>query len=430
MAQKESWQQEPGLEETVRVKEKKPTRKKWLWVVWLLVVALLAYVVVQVLIIVLPDVRTETAIQETMVDAMDVYGVVAMDGNVVTAPAGGGILHYTASVGERVAAGGKVADIYGSEEAASARLELDAVQKELEQLETAQKSLGESSDVEILLKQRQNDIYSLLDVLDSGNYSDLDGIRAEVTMVNNKLQVATGGEISFEERLAQLTAQRDGLESMAIPQGTLTTDKSGYFVPSGRYDRLMTSYETAANTTPVDLQVMLEAPAEYYGDDVAGHIVADYTWNFFAVVTLKQAERFVIGDKLQILFPDVNEEMMPVKVVSVEADELAGIAKVQLECEYINDAVLGLRAEKAQIVFSVQKGLRISKDAIRMIEGESKVYVKFGNVVNLKKVKILLEDDFYVLIPSVKIEGENEVGMYDAVVVDPGGKELEDGKIV
>ena len=89
-----------------------------------------------------------------------------------------------------------------------------------------------------------------------------------------------------------------------------------------------------------------------------------------------------------------------------------------------------LRQETAQIIFNTQKGLRLEKEALRVIEGKQCVYVKFANQVFLRPVKVLLEDENHVLLSAEEEEGVNEVEMYDVVVVEAGGVELYDKKIL
>ena len=130
---------------------------------------------------------------------------------------------------------------------------------------------------------------------------------------------------------------------------------------------------------------------------------------------------------------------VPVIVESVEVDEAEGLAKVVLYCEYTSADTLRLRTEQARVVFDVKKGLLLEKSALRLVDEVDDagnavtykgVYVKFGNMVYFRKVHILVENDFYMLVPGDTEAGVNEVEMYDEVVTDAGGVDLYDQKIL
>lgn len=405
-------------------------KKRWMrWVVWCLLMIPILYVAIQLLIIFSPNVRTQIAALDEMTDSITVQGVAVMQStNVQDA---GGVLHYTISAGERVPVNGQVAALFGDTAAAQAQLTLESIDAEIEQLTSAQKTLTEGGDVDMLLKQRQKGIYDLLRQIEAQNYSHLDTPKAEITTAANKLQVATGEVIDFTPRIEALTAQREQYVAAAVPTGAIVAPATGYFVPSDRYDRLMTSYEAADTASPLQLQEMLSQPVQYYSSDIVGHIITDYAWNFFTIVSAEQAERFKEGKKLHLNFPDVSEEILPVEVMGVLVDEENQIAKVQLKCENINENVLKLRTETAKIIFDTQKGIRIDKQALRIIEGQDAVYIlKPGNVVALRKIDILLEDEYYMLLPAKVEKDVNEIQLYDEVIVDSGGIELYDERII
>lgn len=403
-------------------------RRQLKWLVWVLLMIPIIYFAVQVVYIMTPRMRTELAIKETMTDYLMVEGNVMLKSEPVT---GQGILYYTVPSGQRVAAGAEVAKVFSSTEAVEAMNDLNAVNEEIQLLEAAQKTLAESGDVDLYLEQMQKAQLQYIRLLQQGEYNDLDDAKNAIVLSGNKVSVATGGTVSFEERIAYLNGQKQHYESIAIPIGSLTTPVTGYFSPAVKYDRIPLDLEAVKQAAPAELQQMLAQPPVYYGSDVVGHIISDYKWSFVAVVPIKEAERFKIGDtSLEISFPDSSEKTSPVKVASVVMDDGAGLAKVELVCDYINPEILQLRVERAKIIFRELTGLRVDKNALRVIEGKQYVYIKFGNQVYLTPIKILLEDEFYLLVSDVKEKGINELAMFDTVVVDSGGMELHDQRIL
>lgn len=419
-------QRQPKEEKSVVGKLRWKRRLRIIAVMLVLLVAV--GITVGAMLVLSPNIQTQTAIPAEMTDSLSAAGYVVHDSTPVTAEQQG-YLYYTVSAGQRVPAGTVVAESYGSSQAAEARASLEHINAEIENLQAAQSTYVESGDVEGLLQQRQEGVYDLLDALDANNYSSVGDSLAEVTLASNKLQVATGEGIDYTARLDALNAQKLRYEALAVPQSVLSAPVTGYFVPSDKYDKQMQTYDTLQAATPEEIQTMLQKTPSYYPNEVVGHIVSDYKWTYFALIPLPDADKFTEGAKLNIAFPDHSEAAMPVKVVSIQSSETTGTVKVELLCEHMNSVVLSLRNEEAEIIFETHKGVRIDKRGLRMQDGQAGVYIKSGNMVYFRKIEILLQDEHYILVPD-NVSDSNQVMMYDEIIVDSGGMELYDKQIL
>lgn len=418
-------QQPPqGGKQPRKLKKKNPFR----WALLLLLVPAV-YIGIQLFIIYMPSMQYQTAIPYSMMDSITVQGFVVMQ-NESVAGGGEGTLYYTTPVGERVVTGAVVAERYTDEGAAAAKEGVERLNTELNQLDAARKILAEGGDVESLSKQKLAGVYELLNELDLQNYTGLDSSKAGIMLAANKMAVVTGETIDFDGKIAGLTAQKESLQAQATVLGSVTAPASGYFVVSPKYDRVLMDYEPLKNSTPTELQTMLAQDPVYYPQDVIGHIIKDYQWHFFALVPSSQEGKFTPGGKLSLSFSEYDDTVLPVTVQTVTTDDAAGITKVELLCEYINPQVLEMRCEKAEIIFKEEKGLRVDKNALRIVNGENGVYIKYGNMVYFRRIKILQEDEHYLLVSDVKEDGVSELQRYDEVIVDAGGKVLEDEKIL
>ncbi|MDL2218867.1 hypothetical protein LJC04_00810 [Ruminococcaceae bacterium OttesenSCG-928-O06] len=416
-------------------------RKLWRrlrWALWLVLAVPFVYFAVQIFIILAPRMRTEVVMMDTMTDSITVTGQVVLNSQPVSG--GGEHLYYTVPAGQRVNAGTDVAMLFPSQAALQAMGNLAATERELELLQEAQRTATDGRDLDNLLGQMHEGLQDLILLTQSGDYSAMLDAKNAIALAANKIQISTGETASFESRIRYLEALRLQYMEMAQPTATVVAPEGGYFTPSPRHDAVMMDYDTAKALDAEGWQQALQRPAQYYGEDVVGHVITDYKWRFFTVVSARQAEKFIVGDKsLHIAFPDAGDASLPVVVESVTLDEAAGLAVVELYCEYLSPEVLNLRTEKAQIIFGVEKGIRIDKNALRLVNVENEdgsvttlrgVYVKFGNMVYFRRVEILLEDEFYMLVSPVVRQGVNEVELYDTVVVDAGGVELYDRKIL
>lgn len=409
--------------------QEKPRRKRsvFLWLIVLLISVPIIYIIVQLILIYIPDMRYETAMPDTMREYITVKGFVTMESQPITGS--GNTLFYTVPEGERIITGGEVAKVFSGESSASAWSSAQQLTTEIEQLEAAKKTYAEGGDIDALAKQKLEGVYSLLEELESEDYAALDAPKASIMLASNKMALVTGEQVDLDTRIAELTAQRDAFTNQAEVLGSITAPVSGYFVPSSKFDPLMETAETLAGLSAIDLKNKTDQSVEYYGTDVVGHIVSDYKWEFFTTVPIGNADKFVVGKKLEISFPDYGETSMPVIVQSVTVDEENEIAKIDLLCEYMNSNVLQMRCEKAEIIFGTEQGLLVDKSALHLEDSVPGVYIKYGNIIYFRKVDILQEDDHYMLISAVKSD-INQLGMYDEVIVDPGGVVLENEKII
>ena len=181
--------------------------------------------------------------------------------------------------------------------------------------------------------------------------------------------------------------------------------------------------------TPGELQQAAEQTPPENDPGVAGKIITDYHWRYFAVVDAADAEKFKEGDSsLSISFPNVSSQSVPATVVSVTLDEAAGLAKVELLCDYINENVVTMEHEEATIAFKVYEGLRIDREALHTMEGENCVFVKFGNVAYQRPVTVLFEDENYILVSATYEKDKNEIKRFDEIIVQ--GTDLYDEKIL
>ncbi len=399
------------------------------WIIVALVVVAVVYFAIQVVMVMMPRMRTQVAILETMTDSVDVTGFVCLD----SAPVQGadGSLYYLVPTGERVSAGTDIALVFSSEAAAEKKAELATVEKELALLEQARGTGADGSDVDTLLRQMNTGLTDYLNILEKGDYGSIEGAKDEIALAANKMQVLTGAATGFDERVAELQQQKSALETAAVSTGELVAGESGYFVPSSHYDRVMPDRDRLDSLSPEALRDLCGQPLADSGVSVAGHIIRDYKWQFYTTITAKQAQKFSEGMKLELAFPDTSEDTVPMRVETLtESGTEDGLVKVVLSCENISPEIMQMRLENAQVIFSTVKGLRVDKNALRVIEGDTCVYVKFGNQVYLRRVKVLLEDENYVLMSRDYEEGVNELSLYDEVVVDAGGVELYDKRVL
>ena len=98
---------------------------------------------------------------------------------------------------------------------------------------------------------------------------------------------------------------------------------------------------------------------------------------------------------------------------------------VILKASTIGKDSVSARVVESEILFSQYRGIKIPKSAIRIVNGEMGVYVKFSKLVQFKKIKPIYQDENYVVLP-IDNDENNEVDLYDEIIVK--GVNLYDGK--
>lgn len=407
---------------------RKSTYGKWIIVLLLCIPA--AYLVLQIYRVIDQTYVTQVAVRYTMSDTIACRGILGMTETVVSYD-GNGLLGYQAANGERVAAGAPVAAVFS----AGAPAQNSAYARQLtRELDTLRKSQGGTTgaDVEAMLRQTYAGLYDMLDCVETGNYAALAPARAQVQLAMNRTQLLTGRAADFEPRIAALTERAANLNTGET--ALISAPVAGYFVAGEDSDAQVYSTEQLAAMSPAELQTAAQADAPPSGAGVAGKIIVDYKWRFFTTVTLEQADQIERETQLSIAFAAVSQERIPAAVQSIVRDEAAGIAKVELLCDYINANVVVQEHADAVLHFRDYEGLRIDKRAERY-QGEVRgVYVRDGSLTYFRRIEPIFEDAKYYLVPLVPDETQsdrppaNEVRMFDTVIVE--GKNLTDAKII
>ena len=379
------------------------------------------YIVLQLYAILGRTYQTETAISASMEDTVPLSGIAMFDAVPVS---GGGSLGYLVEDGERVTEGTVLAEIYTDPAQSTQREELDRLDRIIDLLTKSENSVG--SDLALLTAQTRTALLNLLDQLDTASYTGMSDAIDEFLLAQNRLQISTGQSSGFTATLADLQTQRAAAAAALEGLQTITADRNGYFISTAAALPLDLSEDTLKSDTAAALSERLQQEIPTTGSDLAGRIVTGFSWRFYGVCDLDTAARFDGVTSVKIRVPGKQDEALDATVTEVAADETAGLAKITLECRTINADVLRLGREDAEIVLNTYKGIRVSKRAMHIVDGERGMYVKYGSLQRFRRIVVLFEDENYLLLdPEAE---DNEVRLYDEIIVE--GPNLQDGGLV
>lgn len=296
-----------------------------------------------------------------------------------------------------------------------------------------------------------------LDTAGSGQFSKFGDRMEELGDLMTRRQMTMGEEIDFESMISALQAERSGISLDESAYTKITAERSGYYISSTDGLEGVLPYGKIASVTQDMLQKALEAKAQPASGGV-GKMVDSFDWYLLCAVDEKQALHFEQGDSIMVRMPFSAAGEFKAEVEHIAQSE-DGKNLVTLKCNLMNETFANLRQETAQLVtnvtvyyakpqaeegtdeqeapkpkqYVVDKGIRVSTSAVRVVDGEKGVYVRRGNVARFRKLNIVYSDQTYVISATASQDGEpivddpsNYLKQYDEVILE--GKDLYDGK--
>ncbi len=391
-------------------------------------ILILAYVAYHALVVPYTSVKTEATLSFTAKEIITVSETYIIRQENAVSKSVEGVYSYNVDNGSKVANGGTLANVYSNENGAQAKLKIEQLDRQIENLE---KLHSMSSDIVVSVdqidKQLDSTLIEVLNLSSDGDYSNIaDGVEDYLTLLNRRLSV-TGGGNDFSLQIAQLKDERSRLESSANNTvANVTAPCSGYFVSS------VDGYENELNPdiindlTPERFS-KISADKGMKTDDYVGKVVSDMQWYIACKVSFEESLKFSVGKQLSIEMPTTSADEVPVTVECVNKSADMSDAVVVFKCSYMNADLSKLRSPTVRIIMSRKEGLRVSNDAIRVEDGKKGVYVSIGSVLHFTPVEVIYSGNGYVVCKKADPLGEG-LHLYDDVVVK--GKNLYDGKPV
>lgn len=370
-------------------------------------------------------ITTESAEYYEAVDGLNITGIIIRQENVITSTIPG-VLHYVTSDGSRVAKGGTVASVYDSADASITVNRISELEAQIADIEEIQSYNDlQAADLELINEKVNTALSKLVTGNSAGNFSSSAEASAELLSAINRRQMITGEQTDFSGKLSQLKSELESLKA-ALPaaKGTVSSENSGYFVSAvDGYEGIL-SGDNLDMITPEFLKTMSAAEVS---QSAIGKVVSDYEWYIAARVTLNESIRYKEGDRLTIKTSIKSNPELPVKVKKINLSASSDSAVVIFSCQQMSSELASMRSGVMTVVSEVYEGLRVSKKALRVVDGETGVYVVTGMQLTFIPVTVVYSTDDYIVCEQ-KQSNEKVLRLYDEVVVK--GKKLYDGKIV
>lgn len=370
-------------------------------------------------------ITTESAEYYEAVDGLNVTGVIIRQENIILSDTQG-VLHYVTNDGSRVAKGGTVASVYDSADASITVNRISELETQIKDIEELQGYNDlQAADLELVNQKINNAFSRLITGNSAGNFSGSAAASTELLSAINRRQMITGENTDFSQKLSVLNSELGSLKAtLPAAKGTIRSEHSGYFVSAvDGFEELLSGSELD-RITPEFLNNM---KASEVPQNAIGKVVSDYEWYIAAKVTLNESVRYKEGDSLVIKTAIRSNPELPVKVKKINISSSSDSAVVIFSCQQMSSELASMRSGAMTVVSEIYEGLKVSKRALRVVDGQTGVYVISGMTLNFVPVTVVYNTDDYIICEQQQSNDE-VLRLYDEVVVK--GKKLYDGKII
>lgn len=386
--------------------------------------------------------QTAQVYSYTAHDSVTADGLVVREALVL--PAQSGILELTRAEGEKVGKGQQIALVYRDSQAQASQAQIEELELDIELLEEA---ISQSGNLESAARLDEDIIQSMVALRASYALGDCTQLREQVLGVKSsvlKRGYTYGDGLTSADLSARLRQLRDELAVLTRQSARATTRVSA--PTPGVFSSLVDGYEslltpeTVYELTPTSLQELINSPAGEDSESM-GKLITSDTWYFAANLPETAARRLEEGDTASLRFSGDLNRTVEMTVDRIGATEGGKTLVVFSSNRYLTLTTL-LRHQTAELVFESWSGLRIPKQALRLVEftqdgdhsddsastvTKTGVYALVNGRTEFREVDILYEgSDYYVTRPLGS--GRKILRAGDAVITQGTG--LTDGLLL
>ncbi len=387
------------------------------------VIAFSVYQLVSHMTVGLDTLRTQEITEEAYV-SLDLF--VFRDEEVL--PSQGNLYQYHVYDGERVGVGDAIATAYNAEEETE---ELQALLRLYAQRIGMSERLSGNTTPESLqaVKDELDKAYlSLLTSADHGHLGNAAGAAEQVREGLAQYAALIGHAESSAEDVSALKAAMASLVAGYPVSGRMGAARSGYYYYDTDGYELLFDIDKVMSMTPEEFLSLTETPAQSYENGGAGKMVYSSVWYAAAYVSLSDVAKtaFEVGDSYDMICNDGVGSRIKMTVARMEPT--ADGALLVFKTNAMPDGFGFDRRFSAQTVTDTTSGYRIPTEALVTLTSQNGqavtgVYILEGNVVEFRKVHILVTRDGYTVAATY----EEVQAMLDALSEEEQDKLTADG---
>ena len=372
------------------------------------------------------EVKTELVVDESVADTVDMNVFITREESYITNNTSG-INVAVVEDASMVANGDAVAYVFSNEADAANYANLLELEKSLERYENINSN---SSLSEFDASELEDDIERLftayLNATDEGVVSDISDAAADLRDKLISRDIILNGEMDLDTKIANTKGDIENIKASANNSKKITTNDSGYFVSNADGYENYLEVSKLSELTVEDVEIALNAKPDKLDENIMGKLITGFNWYIVAAVDSLSVGNLTEGSRYKIRFPESTAGEVTATLESLQNSK-NGKTVIVLKSNLMNENLVNLRIEKAQLVLNEHEGFKVSKEAIREVDGQKGVYIRRGDLINFRKVEIIYTGEDYVIVKK-DTENAGVIKQYDSVVVR--GKDLYDGKVV
>ncbi len=381
-------------------------------------------IVYNVYILFNPRIKTQIVVKGTIEETISSEAVVIRNEEIVLKESDV-IVSSVVVDGERVAKGEKLADLYYGSVLPQVQTELRQINEKLSSLEnlTTHENTDNATSLDAMLKGYAQEIVQSAHRQDS---KALSKIRDEIESVVNR-KIASDGENaaaviqSLKTRQAELESQISG------------DKKEAFASTAGLYFSLFDGYEGIIGMenidalTPSAIEELRKVKPDKNSYDATMKIADGYAWYVAATIDEGKLPSVQKGKMVSLRFPQFGRDVYSAEIIYVSEPQDGQAAIVCKGTEY-NDAVYYNRFLNTEIVLNSYTGLKFFKDAVRVVNDKTGVFVLNNDgTAKFKEIEILSSDEGYTVAVEDNLKN-NALLLYDEVVIT--SNPIQDGDVV
>lgn len=378
-------------------------------------------------------------------DSVDVgveaAGLVVRQERVLTAE-GGYMVETFPSEGEKVAGGETVATLYASASGMETRKQIQMLEGEVAQLESALNASATGSDSARVEGDLVAAIAGFHASSAQGNLSNVEQEALQLRTLMLRRDYAYGDSAAVQELQGLIAERSDRIAGLRASLGAASTviraPQPGVF--SGLADgfEALIGPEALDELTPSRL-LELERRSPTAPDNAIGKLITSSTWYFAAAVAEGQASRLREGERYTVTFSQDCQAPMTLERIS---DAENGRKALVFSCRSQLSQTTLLRRQTVNIVTEHIQGIRVPRSALRVItqtetdkqtgaETEitiTGVYTLISRQAEFTPVNVLYQGEDFFLVEPADPDSADRLRDGDEIILYTVG--LSDGKVM
>lgn len=388
-------------------------------------VLVLSFLIYQIYSMVYKPISTSTAVYYETYSGIDINGYFLKEETLIDYDVTGSE-RFIVSEGEKVSKGGTIAEVYSSVDMATAYEKIDKISEQIEILESINSVTDPSSvDLDTLTNRINKSYVDLMKSADTGKFDTLNEKLSSLLTHLNRKQIITGEVSGFDNLLTSLKTELTALKSTtASPVSKISAEKSGFFVSQTDGLEQILSIN---NVDKIDENIF-EKINSAKASSGFGKIVSSQKFYIIAKMDGDDYLRFSEGESLKLKTSIPGCEELKTTVYKIKVSPKENSAIMILSCSTMNGQIALTRSATLSIVTEEFSGIRVSNNAVRVVDGVTGVYIMQGSIVKFRPIEIVYSTDTFSVCKQAPNNSNDSIRLYDEVIEK--GKNLYDGKYI